>query len=66
MVLSNFLISASETANSLGGLKLKPAFGKSEFFYSREFRRMLKIEEDSMGIYSEELENTFRNCSGKW
>jgi hypothetical protein len=45
---------------------LKPAFGKSEFFYSREFRRMLKIEEDSMGIYAEELERVFRKCSGKW
>ncbi len=45
---------------------LKPAFGKSEFFYSREFRRRLKIEEDSMGIYAEELERVFRKCSGKW
>ncbi len=45
---------------------LKPAFGKAEFFYSREFRRRLKIEEDSMGIYAEELERVFRKCSGKW
>jgi len=45
---------------------LKPAFGKSEFFYSREFRRRLKIDEDSMGIYAEELERVFRKCSGKW
>jgi len=45
---------------------LKPAFGKSEFFYSREFRRMLRIEEDSMGVYAEELERVFRKCSGKW
>jgi KamA family protein len=45
---------------------LKPAFGKSEFFYSREFRRNLKIEEDSMGIYAEELGRVFRKFSGKW
>jgi L-lysine 2,3-aminomutase len=45
---------------------LKPAFGKKEFFYSREFRRRLKIDEDSMGIYAEELERVFRKCSGKW
>ena len=45
---------------------LKPAFGKAEFFYSREFRRRLKIDEDSMGIYAEELERVFRKCSGKW
>jgi hypothetical protein len=45
---------------------LKPAFGKLEFFYSRDFRRRLKIDEDSMGIYAEELEQVFRKCSGKW
>ncbi len=46
--------------------ELKPAFGKAEFFYSREFRRRLKIYEDSMGIYAEELERVFRKFSGKW
>ncbi len=59
-----FFAAYSEKAEWLN--ELKPAFGKSEFFYSREFRRMLKIEEDSMGIYSEELEYVFRKCSGKW
>jgi len=39
---------------------LKPAFGHKEFFYSAEFRRMLKMEEDSMSLYSRELNNHFR------
>jgi len=40
---------------------LKPAFGQNEFFYSSEFRRMMKVDEDSMSIFSEELRNHFRN-----
>ena len=38
---------------------LKPAFGEEEFFYSREFRRMLKIDEDTLNLFSEELQNIF-------
>jgi KamA family protein len=45
---------------------LKPAFGKEEFFYTREFRKMLKIEDDSMGIFAEELNEFFSRCSGEW
>jgi hypothetical protein len=45
---------------------LKPAFGDTEFFYSRDFRKMMKVEEDSMGLYSEELHEAFRRCSGEW
>jgi KamA family protein len=59
-----FFASYNEKAYWLNDLK--PAFGKSEFFYSREFRRRLKINEDSMRIYAEELERVFRKCSGKW
>jgi hypothetical protein len=44
---------------------LKPAFGEEEFFYTREFRRMLRIEDDTMGIYAEELREFFRRCSGE-
>lgn len=44
---------------------LQPAFGKTEFFYTREFRRMLRIEDDSMGIFAEELQEYFDRCSGK-
>jgi hypothetical protein len=42
---------------------LKPAFGEKEFFYSREFRRMLKIDEDTLGTYTGELEHLFKRCS---
>ncbi len=45
---------------------LKPAFGKEEFFYTREFRKMLKIEDDSMGIFADELNEFFSRCSGEW
>ncbi|KPK80334.1 MAG: lysine 2,3-aminomutase [Bacteroides sp. SM23_62_1] len=38
---------------------LKPAFGRSEFFYSEEFRNMLKIKEDSMKMYRDELNSKF-------
>ena len=38
---------------------LKPAFGEPEFFYSKDFRRMLKIDDDSLSIFSEELPNLF-------
>jgi KamA family protein len=38
---------------------LKPAFGEEEFFYSREFRKILKIDEDSLSIFSEELNSIF-------
>lgn len=41
---------------------LKPAFGEDEFFYSAEFRRMLKMEEDSMHMFQSELDGMF-NCS---
>ncbi len=44
---------------------LKPAFGKPEFFYTAEFRRMLKIEDDTMGLYAEELRDFFNRCSGE-
>jgi len=30
---------------------LNPAFGREEFFYSEEFRNMLKIKKDSMKMY---------------
>lgn len=59
-----FFAAYSEKAGWL--TELKPAFGRTEFFYSREFRRMLNLEEDSMGIYSEELSKVFRIFSGKW
>ena len=45
---------------------LKPAFGKSEFFYAREFRKMLKIDDNSMEMFAEELEDFFGRCSGEW
>jgi hypothetical protein len=45
---------------------LKPAFGKEEFFYTREFRKMLRIDEDSMGIFSKELNDFFNRFSGKF
>ncbi len=44
---------------------LKPAFGKSEFFYTGEFRKMLKIDDDSMGIFAEELKDFFSRFSGE-
>jgi KamA family protein len=53
-------------ANARWLTDLKPAFGKSEFFYTREFRRMLKIEDDSMGIFADELSDFFRRCSGEF
>ncbi len=40
---------------------LKPAFGKKEFYYSAEFRRMMKVEEDSISLFPEELKNHFRD-----
>ncbi len=43
---------------------LKPAFGKSEFFYIREFRKMLKMEDDSMENYAEELKHLFSRYYG--
>ncbi|MFC2112011.1 KamA family radical SAM protein [Bacteroidota bacterium] len=43
---------------------LKPAFGETEFFYSSEFRKMLNIDEDSMGVFTEELNRFFSRCSG--
>ena len=42
---------------------LKPAFGESEFFYTGEFRKMLKIDDDSTGIFAEELNDFFSRCS---
>ncbi len=45
---------------------LRPAFGEGEFFYSREFRSMLKTDEDTKGVYSGDLEEIFRQCSGNW
>jgi len=42
--------------------ELKPAFDEPEFFYSREFRKMLRIEEDSQNIFSEELQLKFNHC----
>ncbi len=45
---------------------LKPAFGEKEFFYTQEFRKMLKMDDDSMGIFAEELKNLFGSCSGEW
>ena len=42
---------------------LKPAFGEKEFFYSKEFRSMLKLDEDTLGTLSGELEQIFRRCS---
>ena len=45
---------------------LRPAFGEKEFFYSGEFRKMLKIEEDSMGLYSEELASVITRCSNEF
>ncbi len=44
---------------------LKPAFGEPEFFYTREFRKMLKIEDDSNAIFAEELSDFFNRCSDK-
>lgn len=43
---------------------LNPAFGREEFFYSEEFRNMLKIKEDSMRIYRNELNSRFDLFSG--
>ncbi len=45
---------------------LKPAFGSSEFFYTGEFRKMLKTDDDSIGLFAEELEDVFGRCSGEW
>jgi len=42
--------------------ELKPAFNEPDFFYSREFRKMLKIEEDSQNIFFEELQLKFNPC----
>ena len=39
---------------------LKPAFGDKEFFFSKEFRQMLKLDEDTLGTYTGELEHFFR------
>ena len=41
---------------------LKPAFGEKEFFYSAEFRRMMKVEEDSMNLFKGELDGIY-SCS---
>jgi len=38
---------------------LNPAFGREEFFYSEEFRNMLKIKEDSMKMFMKELNSRF-------
>jgi len=38
---------------------IKPAFDEEEFFYSKEFRKMLKIDEDSLSIFYEELGSLF-------
>ena len=45
--------------------ELKPAFGEKEFFYSGEFRRLLKIDEDTLGTYTGELEQIFKRFSGE-
>jgi hypothetical protein len=58
-----FFARYNETADWL--TDLKPAFGEEEFFYTSEFRKMTKMEDDSMGIFAEELENFFNRCSGK-
>ncbi len=42
---------------------LKPAFDEPEFFYSGEFRKLLKIDEDSQSIFSEELQRIFNRES---
>jgi L-lysine 2,3-aminomutase len=44
---------------------LKPAFGEKEFFYSKEFRSMLKLDEDTLGICTGELEQLFRRGPGE-
>ena len=44
---------------------LKPAFGEKEFFYSKEFRSILKLEEDTLSTYTGELEQIFKRDSGK-
>jgi KamA family protein len=43
---------------------LKPAFGRSEFFYTREFRRMFKTDDDSRAILPEEIYGFFNRDSG--
>lgn len=43
--------------------ELKPAFGEREFFYSREFRRLLKLDEDTLGTHTGTLEQIFKRCS---
>jgi L-lysine 2,3-aminomutase len=45
--------------------ELKPAFGEKEFFYSGEFRRLLKIDEDTLGTYTGKLEQIFKRFSGE-
>jgi len=42
---------------------LKPAFGKEEFFYSEEFRNILKIKEDTIKMYMKELNSRFNYSS---
>jgi len=41
---------------------LKPAFGEEEFFYTGEYRKLLKINDDSNEIFAEELNDFFSRC----
>jgi KamA family protein len=43
---------------------LKPVFGRSEFFYTREFRKMLNMDNESREMLAEELKEFFNRCSG--
>jgi KamA family protein len=43
---------------------LQPAFGKSEFFYTREFRQMLNLDNDGRAMFREEWKDFFNRGSG--
>ncbi len=45
---------------------LKPVFGKSEFFYTREFRQMLNLDNESRALLADELREFFNRSSGNW
>jgi KamA family protein len=44
---------------------LEPVEGKSEFFYTGEFRRMLNLDNDSRALLAGELKDFFERCSGE-
>ena len=44
---------------------LEPVEGKAEFFYTREFRRMLNLDNDSRALLAEELNEFFERYSGE-